>query len=118
PRSGEEDLRGFEWRYLWQLSRPNELASFPGGKNAVSFSTDGNLFAISGSNFVIRETSSYRIVTNLSGGPLSLSFSPRDKILAAGEVRKVRLWDTETWGEVRPALSNSCYPARFSPDGA
>ncbi|MHC1766743.1 MAG: WD40 repeat domain-containing serine/threonine protein kinase [Verrucomicrobiia bacterium] len=25
PRAGEEDLRGIEWRYLWQMSRSDEL---------------------------------------------------------------------------------------------
>jgi WD40 repeat protein len=118
PKGDDDDLRGFEWRYLWQLSRPNELATFTGGNNAVAFSSDGNLFAASNTNIVVRETSSHRIVASLPGGALSLSFSPRDRILAAGEVRRVRLWNTETWSEVRPALTNASYPARFSPDGA
>src|SRR6185503_13876848 len=30
PKPGEEDLRGFEWRYLWQLCQSDELASFHG----------------------------------------------------------------------------------------
>jgi hypothetical protein len=27
PQPGEEDLRGWEWRYLWQLTRSNALAT-------------------------------------------------------------------------------------------
>jgi len=29
PEYGEADLRGFEWRYLWQLARGDAHASFP-----------------------------------------------------------------------------------------
>jgi eukaryotic-like serine/threonine-protein kinase len=29
PKAGEEDLRGLEWRYLWQDCRPDEHRSFP-----------------------------------------------------------------------------------------
>ncbi len=28
PRPGEDDLRGFEWRYLWQICQGNESAVF------------------------------------------------------------------------------------------
>src|SRR6185369_17239732 len=119
PKPGEkDDLRGFEWRYLWQLSRPNELATFPEGANAVAFSSDGRLLATAAKNIIIRETSSRRIVANLPGEALSLAFSPRDKILAVGENWNVRLWSTETWSEVHPPLANVGFPARFSPDGA
>ena len=27
PKSGEEDLRGWEWRYLWQLTRSSALVT-------------------------------------------------------------------------------------------
>jgi len=28
PKAGQEDLRGFEWRYLWQLCQGDELETF------------------------------------------------------------------------------------------
>jgi WD40 repeat protein len=49
---------------------------------------------------------------------MSLFFSPRDKILAAGESQRVTLWNTETWTEIRPPLAGATFPVRFSPDGA
>jgi WD40 repeat protein/serine/threonine protein kinase len=118
PKSGENNLRGFEWRYLWQLSRPNQLATFHPGAEAVAFSPDGKLLATATTNIIVRETASRRVVAILPGEALSLAFSSRDKILASGEVRYVRLWSTETWREVRPPLVDVGFPARFSPDGA
>src|SRR5262249_8213121 len=42
PKPGEEDLRGFEWRYLWQLCQSDAVKSFPDeGAEAVTFSPDG-----------------------------------------------------------------------------
>lgn len=42
PQSGEEDLRGFEWRYLWQQCTGDELATFnhEGLVNTAVFSGD------------------------------------------------------------------------------
>jgi len=117
---GRDDLRGFEWRYLWQLSRSNELATFPDSDagQAVEFSPDGTMLASAArTNVIIREVASHRVVSVLSGEVISLSFSPRDKILAAGEQRRVRLWSTETWAEIRPPLAGAAFPVRFSPNG-
>jgi serine/threonine protein kinase/WD40 repeat protein len=44
PLAGEEDLRGWEWRYLWQLTRSSALVTLtnrPTRGFDVSFSTDG-----------------------------------------------------------------------------
>lgn len=121
PESKEaEDLRGFEWRYLWQLTQPNALETFHEGgpSQAVAFSPDGTWLATAATDIRIRETASRRIVATLPGGALSLAFSPREKLLAAGEAGQVQLWSTETWTPARAPLSGGGYPARFSPDGA
>src|ERR1043166_5293768 len=47
--SGEADLRGFEWRYLWQLTRGDEHISFPNhGEDvqSVALSPSGEFLAV------------------------------------------------------------------------
>ncbi|HRI12973.1 MAG TPA: protein kinase [Verrucomicrobiota bacterium] len=120
PKPGQrDDLRGFEWRYLWQQAHPQEGVSVPGTLNGVSFSPDGQLLALTEKDQIsIREMPSRRVITNLPGVAISLEFSPRDKVLATADFDRVRLWNTETWQELRPPLQGVGFPVRFSPDGA
>ncbi|MEO8429783.1 MAG: serine/threonine-protein kinase, partial [Verrucomicrobiota bacterium] len=49
PQPGEEDLRGWEWRYLWQLTRSSALVTLtnrPMRGWSVSFSPDGTRLAV------------------------------------------------------------------------
>src|SRR6185295_16987731 len=49
PQPGEEDLRGWEWRYLWQLTRSSALVTLtnrPARGFSVSFSPDGTRLAV------------------------------------------------------------------------
>src|SRR5262249_13315305 len=49
PQPGEPDLRGFEWRYLWQLCQGDQHEALPDQKDAIraiAFSPDGELAAI------------------------------------------------------------------------
>jgi WD40 repeat protein/serine/threonine protein kinase len=46
PQSGEEDLRGWEWRYLWGQTRPDEHKVFLSGTrrlHCLEYSSDGRL---------------------------------------------------------------------------
>jgi WD40 repeat protein/serine/threonine protein kinase len=49
PQPGEEDLRGWEWRYLWSQTRADDHETFFAGTNRLlcplSFSGDGQLLA-------------------------------------------------------------------------
>lgn len=46
PKAGQEDLRGFEWRYLWQLCQGDELETFHDDRaSGAAFSPDGKWFA-------------------------------------------------------------------------
>jgi len=49
PQHGQLDLRGWEWRYLWSQTRPDEHEVFFAGTNrldkSLSFSADGRLLA-------------------------------------------------------------------------
>ena len=50
PQPGEEDLRGWEWRYLWQLTRSSALVTLTNRLTTrgfdVSFSPDGTRLAV------------------------------------------------------------------------
>ena len=49
PQPGEEDFRGWEWRYLWQLTRSSALVTLtnrPTRGFSLSFSPDGSRLAV------------------------------------------------------------------------
>ncbi len=56
PKPGREDLRGIEWRYLWQASRGDEIHTFHHESmvSSVSLSADGTRLASSSINGDIR----------------------------------------------------------------
>src|SRR6185503_13688105 len=59
PKPGEEDLRGVEWRHLWQRCQSDEKVSFrDAGGSGLAFSWDGKWLAYGGDRIVIREVAS------------------------------------------------------------
>ena len=73
------DPRGWEWRYLWQLLRGDELSTlrqYPKGIEALVVSKDGKLLAIAtGGQVGLWDLTSHRPLTVLSNGlsaPLAL----------------------------------------------
>jgi predicted Ser/Thr protein kinase len=49
PQAGEQDLRGWEWRYLWQSTRSDSLLTLtnqPSPGFSLSFSPDGKRLAV------------------------------------------------------------------------
>jgi WD40 repeat protein/serine/threonine protein kinase len=113
PKSGEEDLRGFEWRLLWQLCQSDEKATFESG---LAFSADGRWLATGGDRIVIRELPSQEVAVTFPHAATSLRFSPHDNLLAGGHDSQVMIWNTETRQLVR-SLPGAGEPAAFSPDG-
>ena len=117
PKAGEEDLRGFEWRYLWRLCQGDEIATFRDeAVHATAFSADGKLFAYAGGQITVRDAASHKLVATLPSPATTLSFSPQTNLLASGHDTGVKLWNTETWQELR-ALPDTMHPSLFSPDG-
>jgi hypothetical protein len=85
PKPGEENLRGIEWRYLWHLSRDDEVCSFrhSGMVQAAVFSPDGQYLATANSEgrIALWEVVSGRRLREFLTSPFgltgkSLSFSP------------------------------------------
>ncbi len=128
PKS-EPDLRGWEWRYLWDRCRSNErfrLHQYSNAVSALAFSPDGKWLAVrrEGGAVALWDAVAKRPATELPGaGPSrALAFSPRSNLLAwgtkdAGGAALVSLCDLSAQKEiVRFPHSHAILSIAFSPD--
>ena len=110
PAPGEVDLRGWEWRYLWQECRSDaldELCRYPNSAYSVAYSPNGKVLAVAGfvQNFVeIWDVPGRRRIATLQPREGRLvAFSPRGDLLATdarSPGNQIRLWRTDTWNLV------------------
>jgi hypothetical protein len=128
PGDGEEDLRGFEWYYLWRLYHQNgELFTLQHDIEVwtVAFSPDGKRLATGGADSIVKlwdaaaglEQATF---TGHAGHVNSVVFSPDGKRLATGgDEGMVRLWDAATGQEVIALSGHTDWVSSvvFSPDG-
>jgi WD40 repeat protein/serine/threonine protein kinase len=122
PATGDtNDLRGFEWRYLWQQSRSAELATLgqhDGAVHGVRFSPDGTLLASSEINGTVKlwESLTRKLIATFreetDRGPdwidmamKALAFSPSGRQIAVGVGNSIVLRDVFT--HERIALANA-----------
>jgi WD40 repeat protein/serine/threonine protein kinase len=134
PLPGQQDLRGWEWRYLWQNSQVDALfrltkTSGPVGALAVSF--DGKLVALGepyDGTVSVWDLRSRRELTRLPAGDaeINAAFSPTAPLLAFSSISgppsnrsgKVQLWDsTEQKIAAEIPLGGRCRGLAFSGDG-
>jgi serine/threonine protein kinase len=133
PQPGEEDLRGWEWRYLWQLSRSSALVTLtnrPTRGWSVSFSPDGRHLAVVwlDGHVDLWDVPGRRLVRSLTDReyhyPGRVAFSPVRNLLAApSESKVVTLYDLDSGREsvLWRAPNQGAWNVRdlsFSPDGS
>jgi WD40 repeat protein/serine/threonine protein kinase len=126
PEDGREDLRGFEWRYLWGHCRDGSRQTLPGHKyevTSLAFSADSSTLVTSGwSNPGVRiwDLAAQRHIQLQLFLNTSVALAPDGKTLAIIGLfgRAVRLWDVSARCEW-PSLSHpSCVRGMaFSPHG-
>ncbi|MCX6928237.1 MAG: hypothetical protein NT154_34255, partial [Verrucomicrobia bacterium] len=135
PQPGEEDLRGWEWRYLWQLTRSSALVTLTNRPMtrgwSVSFSPDGTRLAVGwmdDGRVDLWDVPGRRLVRSLTDREQPhqghVAFSPVRNLLAAtSEPKVVTLYDLDSGQEsvFWRASDRGDWKVRnlsFSPDGS
>jgi WD40 repeat protein len=127
-QKAEIDLRGWEWRYLWQLCQGDELLKlhqYSRPVSAVAVSKDGTVLALACEDQVaLWDLTTKRPLTGLPIATTeALAFSPTGNLLAVGtwnaaEQLEVALWDVSASKVVRTlAREAEVRSVAFSPDG-
>jgi WD40 repeat protein len=109
PQPGEEDLRGWEWRYLWQLTRSSALVTLtnrPVRGFSVSFSPDGARLAVGwyDGRVDLWDVPGRRWIRALTDHEYPhkarVAFSPvRNFLVATSETKVVALYDLDSGRE-------------------
>ena len=127
PASDQEDLRGWEWRYLWHLSRGDALAELARHSSAcfsVRFSPDGTRLAtgyLEGDPELWDVPHRVRLKQFRSEAWMAqAAFSPRSNVLATTTgLGPLRLHDLSSGREsVLWQGSNGLRTLAFTPDGS
>jgi WD40 repeat protein len=100
PKSGEEDLRGFEWRGLWRLGHREELTlRIPGEFQGATFISGGRLMTLSDDNVVRlwdaetgQELSRWRHSSALTS-PVA---SGEGNLMTMEDEYTLKIWDSRT----------------------
>jgi len=127
PGSGEADLRGWEWRYLWGRLRPRELRTLDLGEQtlSISFSPHGESFATFGHGpLQLWDARSHELLATLDsnlGLGDTTAFSQDGRLLLTTHREKgwIHLWDVAQRRSLG-SFTNHALPvctAAFTPDG-
>ena len=128
PEPGWPDLRGWEWRHLWERCTSEELLSYHAGAavHALALSADGTMVAVARRDGQVRMLDFLRgqFLTNISTAARpnlrkSVATSPDGAWLAMADGTRVRLlrpglWDTR---ELSARATGEVFSVAFMPDG-
>ncbi len=126
PTDGQQDIRGFEWHYLWRLCHDErlELAGHKGEVYWVAWSPDGMRLVTSGEDETAKvwDTATGHELFTLSGhtgAVRSAIYAPSGELIAtASDDKSIKLWDAAT-GRLAATLTGHTRELRcvaFSPD--
>ena len=109
PKHAEPDLRGFEWRLLWELCRGDQSLTLTGHEwivTCASFSPEGRLLATGSQDGTAKvwDLTRRQLLTTLLGEPgavWSTAFSPEGTMLMTATTHGVFLWSTNDWLRIR-----------------
>jgi WD40 repeat protein len=104
PKSGEADLRGFEWRYFWKVARGEQAVTLGGNNDpvsAVSFGLDGqSVISVGRHGLRIWDSQTYRLLGTLPkelSPPVTLS---HDGQLLASTTHGLVVWRIKSPKEI------------------
>jgi WD40 repeat protein/serine/threonine protein kinase len=128
PRAREEDLRGFEWRYLWQQTQGDELFSLThdGLVSCAAFSPNGQQLVTACYDGWVRfwDLASKQVVRTIPGfnqqfGWRYVSFSPNGQWFAGLHRGKLTIWDA-TRADFPICFERECKARviQFTPDSS
>lgn len=125
PQPGQEELRGFEWFYLWRQTHRAQLElPHPGNVNALAYAPDGTTFATACQDGTVRIWDAatgheLRSLAEPKTPALALAFSPTGERLAVGYFSTVKVWNLAATGEQSCVISGLGQPqaVAFAPDG-
>ena len=135
PEPGQRDLRGWEWRYLWQQTRSDALFTLCRQSSEIeslAASPDGRWLAVGVTHqdgLLVYDLQTRQQVAHLvpGEGGVRAAFSPKESLLAftslafpaSGEPRaRLRLWNTATRQMMAEfPLDSKCWGLAFAKDG-
>jgi len=125
PKRGESDLRGFEWRYLWNSCQGDNFYTFVGHSNVVScvaYSPDGTTLASGSQDASVKlwDVATRRLVATLpahAGHVTWLAFSNDGRTLATADEDGLKLWNSKTHQHVFTLKERMVARFAFSPVG-
>jgi len=125
-KRGEPDLRGFEWRYLWNLCQGDNFQTFSGHSNVVqcvAFSPDGKTLASASADSSVKlwDVANRRLMATLRAYTNTadwLAFSNDGATLAtAGDDGLIKLWNFKTHQLIFTLKEEKAARIAFSPAG-